>query len=59
MNEPRMPALLTSSGRPGFYFRSKLHLFLVSTLKASRGNEEEFQACGDRLLHAVERSPDK
>src|SRR5208283_2258161 len=21
MNEPRMPALLTSSGRPGFYFR--------------------------------------
>src|ERR1700693_6434471 len=22
MNEPRMPALLTSSGRPGFYFRA-------------------------------------
>ena len=21
MNEPRMPALLTSSGHPGFYFR--------------------------------------
>ena len=21
MNEPRMPALLTSNGRPGFYFR--------------------------------------
>ena len=25
MNEPRMPALLTSSGRPGFYFRVLQH----------------------------------
>jgi len=28
--------------------QSKLHFFLVSILKAARGYEEEFQACGDR-----------
>jgi len=39
--------------------QSKLHLSLVSILKAARGYEGEFQACGDRLLHAAERSPDK
>jgi hypothetical protein len=31
--------------------QSKLHLFLVSILKAAGGYEKEFQACGERLLH--------
>jgi len=33
MNEPRMPALLTSSGRPGFYFR------VLQEGEAGRGDE--------------------
>jgi MOSC domain-containing protein YiiM/ferredoxin-NADP reductase/ferredoxin len=33
MNEPRMPALLTSSGRPGFYFR------VLETGEVSAGDE--------------------
>jgi len=34
-------------GRIDNAYQSKLHLSLVSTLKASKGYEEEFQACGD------------
>ena len=46
MNEPRMPALLTSSGRPGFYFR---------VLRGRRGGRRRRDRQGGRGARADDR----
>ena len=50
MNEPRMPALLTSSGRPGFYFR---------VLRGRRGGRRRRNREGGRGEGADDRRGDQ
>jgi ferredoxin-NADP reductase/MOSC domain-containing protein YiiM/ferredoxin len=61
MNEPRMPALLTSSGRPGFYFRV-LEEGEVSAgdeiIKVGESNERMTIAEINALLYSPDHSRD-
>lgn len=62
MNEPRMPALLTSSGRPGFYFRV-LEEGEVSAgdeiVKISDADERMTVAEINALLYSPHHPPDR
>ncbi len=62
MNEPRMPALLTSSGRPGFYFRV-LHEGEVGSgdeiVKVVEGNERMTVAEINALLYSPDHARDR
>jgi ferredoxin-NADP reductase len=62
MNEPRMPALLTSSGRPGFYFRV-LEEGDVSAgyeiVKVGEANEEMTVAEINALLYSPDHARDR
>jgi MOSC domain-containing protein YiiM/ferredoxin-NADP reductase len=62
MNEPRMPALLTSSGRPGFYFRV-LREGEVSAgdeiVKVGEANERMTVAEINALLYSPDHAPDR
>jgi ferredoxin-NADP reductase/MOSC domain-containing protein YiiM/ferredoxin len=62
MNEPRMPALLTSSGRPGFYFRV-VEEGEVSAgdeiVKVGESNERMTVAEINALLYSPNHSPDR
>lgn len=62
MNEPRMPALLTSSGRPGFYFRV-LREGEVGTgdeiVKQGEAKERMTVAEINALLYSPDHAPDR
>jgi MOSC domain-containing protein YiiM/ferredoxin-NADP reductase len=62
MNEPRMPALLTSSGRPGFYFRV-LREGEVGTgdeiIKRAEAQERMTVAEINALLYSPDHAPDR
>ena len=62
MNEPRMPALLTSSGRPGFYFRVLQEGDVGAgddIVKAGEANERMTVAEINALLYSPNHSRDR
>jgi ferredoxin-NADP reductase/MOSC domain-containing protein YiiM len=62
MNEPRMPALLTSSGRPGFYFRVLLEGEVGAgdeILKVGEANERMTVAEINALLYSPNHARDR
>ena len=62
MNEPRMPALLTSSGRPGFYFRVLREGEVGAgdeILKVGAANERMTIAEVNALLYSPDHAPDR
>jgi MOSC domain-containing protein YiiM/ferredoxin-NADP reductase len=62
MNEPRMPALLTSSGRPGFYFRVLQEGEVGAgdaIVKVADGNERMTVAEVNALLYSPHHSRDR
>src|SRR5262249_25731908 len=61
MNEPRMPALLTSSGRPGFYFRVLQEGEVGAgdeIVKVAEGKERMTVAEINALLYSANHAPD-
>jgi ferredoxin-NADP reductase/MOSC domain-containing protein YiiM len=62
MDEPRMPALLTSSGRPGFYFRVLQEGDVGAgdeIVKVGEANERMTVAEINTLLYSPNHSPDR
>jgi ferredoxin-NADP reductase/MOSC domain-containing protein YiiM/ferredoxin len=62
MNEPRMPALLTSSGRPGFYFRVLREGEVGAgdaIVKVAEGQERMTVAEINALLYSPDHAPDR
>jgi MOSC domain-containing protein YiiM len=62
MNEPRMPALLTSSGRPGFYFRVLREGEVGAgdeIVKVGEANERMTVAETNALLYSPNHSHDR
>ena len=62
MNEPRMPALLTSSGRPGFYFRVLEEGEVVAgdeIVKVAEANERMTVADINALLYSPDHPCDR
>jgi ferredoxin-NADP reductase/MOSC domain-containing protein YiiM len=62
MNEPRMPALLTSSGRPGFYFRVLSEGEVGAgddIVKVGEANERMTVAEINALLYSPDHAPDR
>ena len=62
MNEPRMPALLTSSGRPGFYFRVLREGEVGAgdeIVKVGEARERMSVADINALLYSPDHAPDR
>ena len=62
MNEPRMPALLTSSGRPGFYFRVLREGDVGAgdeIVKVGSANERMTVGEVNALLYSPDHEPDR
>src|SRR5262252_239453 len=62
MNEPRMPALLTSSGRPGFYLRVLQEGEVGAgdeIVKVGEADEQMTVAEINALLYSANHSPDR
>jgi ferredoxin-NADP reductase/MOSC domain-containing protein YiiM len=62
MNEPRMPALLTGSGRPGFYFRVLREGDVGAgdeIVKVGEASERMTVAAINALLYSSDHAPDR